>query len=234
MGIRINKYLSAAGYCSRRQADRLTEEGRVTIDGKTADCGSRVLDGQEVCVDGRVIRNNSDTLLFAVNKPAGIVCTTTDNQGENNIVSFLNYPVRIYPVGRLDKDSTGLLLMTNNGEIMDKILRSVNGHEKEYIVEVDAPVDDEFIKKMSEPVYIKELDRWTKPCKVYREGKKCFRIILTQGLNRQIRRMSEINGRKVVKLERIRIMNIHLGDLGPGEMRRITDEEYKKLLKMLG
>ncbi len=231
--MRINKYLSGAGYCSRREADRLVEAGRVTIDGEPATMGSQVEDGQCVCVDGKAIEEEEEMILLAVNKPVGIVCTTTDKQGKNNIVDYIGYHKRIYPVGRLDKDSEGLLLMTNNGEIMDKILRSANEHEKEYIVEVDKPIDDTFISKMSAGVYLSELERTTKPCKIYKEGKRKFRIIITQGLNRQIRRMCSELGREVVTLKRVRIMNIMLGDLKIGSYRKISEEEYKVLRSML-
>ncbi len=229
--MRINKYLSSAGYCSRREADRLIEAGKVTIDGTVALMGSQVEEGQSVCVDGKRIDMEEKKILLAVNKPVGIVCTTTDKQGKNNIVDFIGYPKRIYPVGRLDKDSCGLILMTNNGDIMDKILRSTNGHEKEYIVEVDRDIDDEFIRKMQSGVYLTELDRKTKPCKVYKEGKRRFRIIITQGLNRQIRRMCTECGAEVVSLKRIRIMNILLGDLPTGAYRELSEEEYRELFK---
>ncbi len=224
MEVRINKYLSSAGYCSRREADRLLEQGRVTIDGIPAQMGSKVTDGQTVFVDGKSIIEEDEKILLAFYKPTGIVCTTTANQGDNNIVDYIGYPKRIYPVGRLDKDSEGLILMTNNGEMMDKILRSANGHEKEYIVTVNKEIDDSFIKAMSGGIYLAELDRTTKPCKVTALGKKTFRIILTQGLNRQIRRMCSTQGREVVQLKRIRIMNILLGDLKPGEYRNVTDQ----------
>lgn len=233
MEIRINKYLSNAGFCSRREADRLVEAGRVLIGEETASMGSRVCDGQIVFVDGKPVRQQEQMILLAVNKPVGIVCTTTDQQGGNNIVDFIGYPKRIYPVGRLDKDSQGLLLMTNNGELTDQILRSANGHEKEYLVEVNLPIDEAFIRQMSEGIYLEELERTTKPCLVYKEGKKKFRIILTQGLNRQIRRMCENLGRRVVRLERIRIMNILLGDLPSGAYREVTKEEYQELLAQL-
>ena len=172
-------------------------------------------------------------ILLAFNKPVGIVCTTTDKQGKDNIVDYIGYNKRIYPIGRLDKDSNGLILMTNNGEIMDKILRSTNGHEKEYIVEVNKDITDDFVKKMSDGVYLKELERTTKKCFVKKEGKRTFRIILTQGLNRQIRRMCENLGFKVVSLKRIRIINICLGDLKEGSYRKVTENEYKKLVSML-
>ena len=231
MEVRINKYLSSAGYCSRREADRLLEQGRVTIDGIPAQMGSKVTDGQTVFVDGKSIIEEDEKILLAFYKPTGIVCTTTANQGDNNIVDYIGYPKRIYPVGRLDKDSEGLILMTNNGEMMDKILSSAN--EKEYIVTVNKEIDDSFIKAMSGGIYLAELDRTTKPCKVTALGKKTFRIILTQGLNRQIRRMCSTQGREVVQLKRIRIMNILLGDLKPGEYRNVTEAEYQQLKEQL-
>lgn len=233
MEIRINKYLSEAGYCSRREADRLVEAGRVSIDGSVAIMGSKVSDKSCVAVDGRKVGRKAETVLLAFNKPVGIVCTTTDKQGNNNIVDYIGYPTRIYPVGRLDKDSEGLILMTNNGEIMDKILRSANGHEKEYIVETDKSLTKEFADRMAAGVYLKELERTTRPCRVEIIGKKRFRIILTQGLNRQIRRMCGELGYKVISLKRIRIMNIHLGELAVGEYREVTGEEYKSLIEKL-
>lgn len=233
METRINKYLSQSGYCSRRQADKLIEEKRVTIDGKIAVMGDKVSDLQKVCVDGSIIDNNEKEVLLAFYKPVGIVCTTTDKQGDNNIVDYIGYEQRIYPVGRLDKDSEGLILMTNNGEITDKILRAANGHEKEYIVKVDKKINEDFIRKMSEGVYIKELDVTTRKCFVQKQSDKAFRIILTQGLNRQIRRMCETLGYKVTHLKRIRIMNILLGDLKEGEYRELKKEEYNKLIKDL-
>ncbi|MCI6164131.1 MAG: pseudouridine synthase [Lachnospira sp.] len=233
METRINKYLSQSGYCSRRQADKLIEEKRVTIDGKIAVMGDKVSDLQKVCVDGSIIDNNEKEVLLAFYKPVGIVCTTTDKQGDNNIVDYIGYEQRIYPVGRLDKDSEGLILMTNNGEITDKILRAANGHEKEYIVKVDKKINEDFIRKMSEGVYIKELDVTTRKCFVQKQSDKAFRIILTQGLNRQIRRMCETLGYKVTHLKRIRIMNILLGDLKEGEYRELEKEEYNKLIKDL-
>lgn len=234
MGVRINKYLSEAGFCSRRKADLIIEEGRVKIDNEVALPGSKVEDNQHVYVDGTEIKRQETMVLLAFNKPVGIVCTTTDKQGKNNIVDYIGYNKRIYPIGRLDKDSQGLILMTNDGQLMDDILRSSNGHEKEYIVEVDKKIDDTFVKKMSQGMYLEELDRKTNPCKVEKIGQKTFRIILTQGLNRQIRRMCDSLGYKVVKLKRIRIMNILLGDLEVGKYREVTKQEYDKLLKMTG
>ena len=232
-GVRINKFLGSAGYCSRREADRLVGEGRVFIDGNMADMGSRVMPGQKVYVDGKAVVPEEENILIAVNKPRGIVCTTTDKQGANNIVDFLGCDKRIYPVGRLDKDSEGLLLMTNDGELMNNILTGKNEHEKEYIVEVDKNLSDDFERRMSEPMYLKELDKTTRPCRVIKTGKKTFRIILKQGLNRQIRRMCSNIGYKVVKLKRIRIMNIELNDLPAGATRKIEGSEYEKLMNLI-
>lgn len=232
-GVRINKFLGSAGYCSRREADRLVGEGRVFIDGNMADMGSRVMPGQKVYVDGKAVVPEEENILIAVNKPRGIVCTTTDKQGANNIVDFLGCDKRIYPVGRLDKDSEGLLLMTNDGELMNNILTGKNEHEKEYIVEVDKNLSDDFERRMSEPMYLKELDKTTRPCSVIKTGKKTFRIILKQGLNRQIRRMCSNLGYKVVKLKRIRIMNIELNDLPVGATRKIEGSEYEKLMNLI-
>lgn len=232
-GVRINKFLGSAGYCSRREADRLVGEGRVFIDRNMADMGSRVMPGQKVYVDGKAVVPEEENILIAVNKPRGIVCTTTDKQGANNIVDFLGCDKRIYPVGRLDKDSEGLLLMTNDGELMNNILTGKNEHEKEYIVEVDKNLSDDFECRMSEPMYLKELDKTTRPCRVIKTGKKTFRIILKQGLNRQIRRMCSNLGYKVVKLKRIRIMNIELNDLPAGATRKIEGSEYEKLMNLI-
>ena len=208
-------------------------EGRVFIDGNMADMGSRVMPGQKVYVDGKAVVPEEENILIAVNKPRGIVCTTTDKQGANNIVDFLGCDKRIYPVGRLDKDSEGLLLMTNDGELMNNILTGKNEHEKEYIVEVDKNLSDDFERRMSEPMYLKELDKTTRPCRVIKTGKKTFRIILKQGLNRQIRRMCSNLGYKVVKLKRIRIMNIELNDLPAGATRKIEGSEYEKLMNLI-
>ena len=232
-GVRINKFLGSAGYCSRREADRLVGEGRVFIDGNMADRGSRVMPGQKVYVDGKAVVPEEENILIAVNKPRGIVCTTTDKQGANNIVDFLGCDKRIYPVGRIDKDSEGLLLMTNDGELMNNILTGKNEHEKEYIVEVDKNLSDDFERRMSEPMYLKELDKTTRPCRVIKAGKKTFRIILKQGLNRQIRRMCSNLGYKVVKLKRIRIMNIELNDLPAGATRKIEGSEYEKIMNLI-
>jgi len=233
MEVRINKYLSEAGVCSRREADRLIEAGKVMIDGKLAITGSKVTHKQIIKVNGTTVTKEEELILLAFNKPVGVVCTTTDKQGKNNIVDYIGFEKRIYPVGRLDKESQGLILMTNDGEMMNKILKSVNGHEKEYVVEVNKPVTEEFINKMSNGIYLEELDRKTDNCIVKKDGKFSFRIILTQGLNRQIRRMSDSLGYKVTRLERIRIMNINLAGIAIGQYRKVSDEEYKKLCSML-
>lgn len=232
--MRINKYLSAQGVCSRREADRLLEAGRITVDGVTAMCGQQVDDNSVICIDGsRISDEKPQDVLMAFNKPRGIVCTTTDNQGKNNIVDYIGYDKRIYPVGRLDKDSDGLILLTNNGEITDKILRSVNGHEKEYVVNVNKKITDTFLKSMADGVYLKELDVTTKPCSISRINNYTFRIILTQGLNRQIRRMCQELGYKVESLTRVRIMNIELGGLKIGEYRIIEGKEKTMLYESL-
>ena len=232
--MRINKYLSAQGVCSRREADRLLEAGRITVDGVTAMCGQQVDDNSVICIDGsRISDEKPQDVLMAFNKPRGIVCTTTDNQGKNNIVDYIGYDKRIYPVGRLDKDSDGLILLTNNGEITDKILRSVNGHEKEYVVKVNKKITDTFLKNMADGVYLKELDVTTKPCSISRINNYTFRIILTQGLNRQIRRMCQESGYKVESLTRVRIMNIELGEIKTGEYRIIEGKEKTMLYESL-
>ena len=241
--IRLNKYLSEAGVCSRRQADRYVEEGRITVDGISAVMGQKVLPSQTICVDGREIRIdhkisldgrevlvNHRRIVLAVNKPKGIVCTTQKRE-KDNIVDFIGYPERIYPMGRLDKDSEGLILMTNDGDLMDKVLRARNYHEKEYIVRVNRPVTMDFLAQMRKGVPI--LDTVTRPCEVEKTAPYMFRIILTQGLNRQIRRMCEALDYNVISLERIRVMNIRLGNLKTGTWRNVSPEELKTLRSML-
>ncbi len=230
-GVRLNKYLGASGVCSRRDADRLIEEGKVTVDGVRATLGTRVLPGQVVVCDGREVNGKDKPVLLAVNKPRGIVCTTSDRDRAQNIVDFLNYPVRVYPVGRLDKDSDGLILMTNEGALVNRILRARYVHEKEYVASVDKPVTEEFIRQMRSGVDIG--DAVTRPCKVIRTGDRSFRIVLTQGLNRQIRRMCETLGYHVRTLKRIRIMNIRLGSLERGKYREIEGAEYDELMRLL-
>ncbi len=225
-GIRINKFLSDAGVCSRREADRWLEDGRITIDGEKALMGAKVLPGQRVCVDGKSISKVEDRILLAFHKPRGIVCTTSKDDPDN-IVDFIHYEKRIYPIGRLDKDSEGLILLTNQGELVDKILRGSNYHEKEYIVKVNKKITEEFIKSMSQGVPI--LDTVTRPCEITKVDDYTFQIILTQGLNRQIRRMCEYFHYKVVMLRRIRVMNIKIGRLKVGTYRKVTPEEFREL-----
>ena len=228
--VRLNKYLSEAGVCSRREADRLIESGKVTVDGVTAQMGMRVTAGQIVKVGKKTVSKQDEMIVLAVNKPKGIVCTE-DQRERASIVRFLNYPVRVTYAGRLDKDSRGLLLMTNNGDIINQMMRAANRHEKEYKVTVDKEITEQFIKKMSEGVPI--LDTVTRPCTVKKIGKYTFSIILTQGLNRQIRRMCAAFGYEVKDLVRIRIMNIRLGSLKEGAYRKLTDEELEELYEML-
>lgn len=228
--VRLNKYLSEAGVCTRREADRLIESGKVTVDGVTAQMGMRVTAGQIVKVGKKTVSKQDEMIVLAVNKPKGIVCTE-DQRERDSIVRFLNYPVRVTYAGRLDKDSRGLLLMTNNGDIINQMMRAANRHEKEYKVTVDKEITEQFIKKMSEGVPI--LDTVTRPCTVKKIGKYTFSIILTQGLNRQIRRMCAAFGYEVKDLVRIRIMNIRLGSLKEGAYRKLTDEELEELYEML-
>lgn len=231
METRINKYLSEVGFCSRREADKLLEQGRITINGKKPELGTKVSDADEICVDGKNIKKTEEKHVYiAFNKPIGIVCTTDTKREKNNIVDYINHPKRIFPIGRLDKPSEGLILLTSDGDIVNKILRARNNHEKEYIVRVDKPITPKFLEKMRNGVPI--LDTVTKKCEVEQIDTLQFRIVLTQGLNRQIRRMCEYLGYEVKKLKRIRIMNIKL-DLPIGKWRDLTDAEMKKLAQLL-
>lgn len=230
--VRINKYLSEAGICSRREADRQIEMQRVTINGRAAMAVERVFPGDVVMYGNKLVSREEEVILIAVNKPEGIVCTA-EKREKDNIVDFIKYPKRIYPIGRLDKKSHGLLLMTNQGDLVNKMMRSGNYHEKEYIVKVNREVTKEFLRELAEGVYLEELDATTRPCKVEKVGRRSFRIILTQGLNRQIRRMCEAFGYRVVDLKRVRIMNIHLGDLREGAYRKVTREEWQELQKQI-
>ena len=222
-GVRVNRYLSEAGVCSRRQADALIAAGKVTIDGEIAVQGQRVSAGQLVCLNGKPVQKQPERVLIALNKPRGIVCTTDQIREKNNIIDFMHYPVRIYPVGRLDKDSEGLILLTNDGSLVNHILKSSMYHEKEYVVRVEKPVNAAFLKGMAGGVPLEE--GVTRPCKVRKTGEKEFTIILTQGWNRQIRRMCRHFGYHVRTLKRVRIMNIVLGDLKTGAWRYVTQEE---------
>lgn len=231
-GVRINKFLSEAGVCSRREADRKIENKEVTINDRVALTGDKVCPGDTVYVNGRPVQKEEEMILLVLNKPVGIVCTA-EKMEKNNVIDFLKYPKRVYPIGRLDKDSEGLLLLTNNGEIVNKIMRAGNMHEKEYIVTVNKPVTDSFVRGLAGGVPLIELGTTTRKCKVEKIGNRKLRIVLTQGLNRQIRRMCEYFGYRVEKLERVRIMNIRLGDLKSGEYREVTKEEYDKLLRLI-
>ncbi|KAF5069289.1 23S rRNA pseudouridine(2604) synthase [anaerobic digester metagenome] len=227
---RINKFISESGFTSRREADRLIEAGRVAINGVAAEKGSKVLEGDLVTVDGQPLKKKEKHVYLAFNKPRGLE-TTTDETVKDNVISYISYPERIFPIGRLDKDSQGLLLFTDDGDIVNRILRSVNNHEKEYIVTVNQLITTDFLKGMAGGVPI--LDTVTKPCTVEQLSTRQFRIILTQGLNRQIRRMCEYFGYKVVSLRRIRIMNIKLGDLREGAIRHLSPLEMKELDNLL-
>lgn len=228
--VRLNKYLSEAGVCSRRESDRLIETGRVTVDGQRAQTGMRIVPGQVVKVGNKVVSKQDEMIVLAVNKPRGIVCTE-ERRERDSIVRFLNYPVRVTYIGRLDKDSHGLLLMTNNGDIINKMMRAANKHEKEYKVTVDKEITEDFLKKMAAGVPI--LDTVTRPCTVKKIGKYTFSIILTQGLNRQIRRMCEALGYEVKDLLRVRVMNITLDGLKDGQYRKLTDQELNELYDQL-
>jgi len=232
MATRINKYLSEVGFCSRRAADRLIEEGKVTINGKITEIGSKVEEGDQVEVEGQKIfkSKKQKNIYLAFNKPIGIVCTTDRRVEPDNVIDFIKYPKRIFPIGRLDKPSEGLIFLTNDGDIVNKILRARNNHEKEYIVGVNRPISKDFIQSMSSGVAI--LDTITKNCFVKQLGQKTFKIILTQGLNRQIRRMCESLGYRVRSLKRVRIMNIRL-DVPTGKYREFTKEELIEFNRLL-
>lgn len=247
---RLNKLLSSMGVCSRREADRLIAAGRVLVDGIPAAVGQKAGPDQTIVCDGRVVCGEKPhqataqttagpqfqrprPVLLAVNKPRGVVCTASDKDRAPNIVDMIRYPLRVYYVGRLDKESEGLVLMTNQGDLVNKIMRSGNAHEKEYLVTVDRPVTAEFLKRMSGGMWLAELEKKTLPCKVEQTGERSFRIILTQGLNRQIRRMCEACGCSVTALKRVRVMNICLGDLESGGYRHIEGDEYREFVDRL-
>ena len=229
--VRLNKFISESGLCSRREADRLIEAGRVLVDGSVAVSGQKVSEKQEVLVDGKHISKEEEMVLLAVNKPRGVVCTTDKRWGDQTVEELIHYPKRVFYMGRLDKDSQGLLLMTNNGEILNKMMRAGNYHEKEYLVTINKPVTLEFLNAMRSGVPI--LDTVTRPCTVKKVSHDTFRIVLTQGLNRQIRRMCEALGCRVTFLKRLRVMNVELGDLQPGEYREVKGKEREALLASL-
>ena len=230
--VRINKYLSQLGFCSRRAADKLIDQGRITVNGVKPEMGTKVLPGDDVKVDGKTVSKEElkePNVYLAFNKPVGIVCTTDTRVEKDNIIDYINYPKRIFPIGRLDKPSEGLIFLTNDGDIVNKILRARNNHEKEYVVTVNKPVTPDFIRKMGNGVPI--LDTVTRKCDVEKLDKRSFKIILTQGLNRQIRRMCEVLDYEVIALKRIRIMNVHL-DIPVGKWRDLTQEELNTINKL--
>ncbi|SHK03763.1 ribosomal large subunit pseudouridine synthase F [Hathewaya proteolytica DSM 3090] len=228
--MRLNKFISEKGICSRREADRLIDKGLVKVNGIIAEIGMDVCDDDEILIKGKPIKTKDKLIYMAFNKPVGITCTT-DTSIKDNIISYINYPKRIFHIGRLDKPSQGLIFMTNDGDIVNKILRSGNNHEKEYVVAVNKPITDDFIRKMGNGVPI--LNTVTKKCKIRKEGKFTFRIILTQGLNRQIRRMCQYLGYSVTKLERVRIMNVTLKGLPLGKWRYLTDSELEEIKRLV-
>jgi len=229
--VRINKYLSEIGYCSRRAADKLIDEGRIMVNGKTVEMGLKVTPDDHIAVDGISVDQKGDAPVYiAFNKPVGIVCTTDTRVEKDNIIDFINFPTRIFPIGRLDKPSQGLIFLTNDGDIVNKILRARNRHEKEYVVTVNKPITKDFVAKMSQGVPI--LDTVTRPCEVKQTHKKTFKIILTQGLNRQIRRMCEYLDYRVVTLKRTRIMNVHL-DIDEGSYRHLTKAELTEINRLV-
>ena len=232
--MRLNKYLADHGVCSRREADRLIEQCRVTVNGKIAVAGSKVSDADVVAVNGKRIGGKPKTVVLAYYKPVGVTCTEKDRHAEKTIGDMIQYPVRVTYAGRLDKDSEGLLLLTNDGELIDAMMRGANRHEKEYIVKVDKEITEEFLESMAGGIYLKELEQTTRPCQVEKVGKYTFRIILTQGLNRQIRRMCAVWGYEVRKLQRVRIMNITVDKIPYGKYRELTDEEMKVLYLSAG
>ena len=232
--VRLNKFLSEKGICSRREADRLVDEGKVMVNGVCAVMGQKVSNADEIVVDGKKVSTKQvKPVLIAVNKPAGIVCTTARFEGEKNIVDMVKYPTRIYPIGRLDKESEGLILMTNLGDLANEISKASNSHEKEYVVTVNNQVTESFLDKMRRGMHLDELNADTMPCVCTKTGNREFHIILKQGLNRQIRRMCAACGYRVETLKRIRIMNIHLGNIPQGNFRNVTDAEFDKLIKTL-
>lgn len=231
---RLNKYLAECGICSRREADRLIDKGRVYVNGQKASSGMQVDEQDTIEVNGKNVKPASSKVVLAYNKPTGITCTEKDRHAEKTIIEAIKYPIRLTYAGRLDKESEGLIIMTNDGVLIQQMMRGANRHEKEYVVKVDREITDAFLSGMAKGVYLRELDETTRPCTLERVGKYTFRIILTQGLNRQIRRMCECFGYKVKQLTRIRVMNICLGELKKGEYREIKGLELRELYDMCG
>lgn len=232
--VRINKYLAACGVCSRREADKLVEQGRVCINGRTANMGDKVSAQDKVTVSGKPLAGQEEKAVLAFYKPVGVTCTEKDRHAEKIIADLVKYPVRVTYAGRLDKDSEGLLILTNDGILIDAMMRGSNKHEKEYVVKVDKEVTGQFQEAMEQGIYLKELDITTRKCRIVKEGKFTFRIVLTQGVNRQIRRMCRTLGYEVKTLKRIRVMNILLGNIAPGKYREIQGEEKKRLYEECG
>lgn len=229
--IRLNKYIAMCGICSRRDADKLIEEGKVTINGRTAEMGDRVSEGDSVKVGSKLIKPNDETIVLAYYKPVGVTCTERDAHAAITVTEALKFKERVTYAGRLDKDSEGLLLMTNDGDLIQKMMKGENAHEKEYVVKVNRPIYQEMLDKMEKGVYLKELKTTTRPCKVKKLSKDTFSIVLTQGLNRQIRRMCEVFNAKVITLKRVRVVNVVLAGLKPGEYRQLSHEEIDSLKK---
>lgn len=231
---RLNKYLAQCGVCSRREADKLIESGKVFVNGHVADMGCKVIPTDEVRVGKKVLGGRTKTAVLAFYKPVGVICTEKDKYAEKVINDYIRFPVRVTYAGRLDKDSEGLLLLTNDGDLINALMRGTNGHEKEYIVKVNQEITDTFIEEMQKGVYLKEIETKTRPCQVEKIGKFTFRIILTQGLNRQIRRMCKTLGYEVTHLKRVRVMNVLLGKLVPGKYREVTGTELEELYRSVG
>lgn len=232
--MRLNKYLASCGVCSRREADTLIEQGRVSINGSVAGMGIKVQPGDRVMVDGKSVSSVTEKHVLAFYKPVGVTCTEKDKHADKMIADVIDYPVRVTYAGRLDKDSEGLLILTNDGDLIDAMMKGANGHEKEYIVKVDKEITESFLKAMGTGVYLKELDITTRKCEIEKIGKFTFKIVLTQGVNRQIRRMCQTLGFKVLSLKRVRIMNILQGNVMPGEYRRVLGEELSRLYRDCG
>ncbi|MGN0423914.1 MAG: pseudouridine synthase [Acetatifactor sp.] len=232
--VRLNKYLAHAGICSRREADRLIESGRVLVNGIVPSAGSQVSVKDTITVDGKVVQGQDRTVVLAYYKPVGVTCTERDPHAKKTIAQTVKYPIRVTYAGRLDQDSEGLLLLTNDGDLIQGMMRGANRHEKEYIVKADKEITEDFLDKMGQGVYLKELEQTTRPCTVEKIGKYTFRIILTQGLNRQIRRMCETCGFRVKSLKRIRVMHVLLGNLKPGEYRELGQEDIDRLYRDCG
>lgn len=232
--VRLNKYLADCGVCSRREADKLIEQGKVTVNGRTAAVGSKVTDRDRIAVNGRQMQGKPEKAVLAFYKPVGVTCTEQDRHAEKIINDYVNYPVRVTYAGRLDKDSEGLLLLTNDGDLIEAVMRGAHRHEKEYIVKVNREITPQFLEKMASGVYLRELELTTRPCEIRQTGRYTFQIVLTQGVNRQIRRMCRACGYEVTQLKRIRVMNIGLEGLAPGTYREVQGEELARLYRDAG